>query len=137
MAIACPTSFVGDTYGKTRYYRNVGPRAVPRFAAPVLIGDLKIRMIPYAADWDRDGRLDVVGSAAGGAVVLWRNTGDGRFAAEEQLDVPPVPYSPMVAVVDWNEDGDQDLIVGTAYGYFCWFERSFLAGGYDRARLVP
>jgi hypothetical protein len=39
----------------------------------------------------------------------------------------------MVAVADWNQDGDQDLVVGTSYGYFCWFERSFLERGYARA----
>jgi hypothetical protein len=75
-----PDLVVGDTYGKTRYYRNIGPKAAPRFSAPVLLGDLKIRMIPYAADWDGDGRPDVIGSAAGGDVVLWRNLGDDRFA---------------------------------------------------------
>ena len=30
----------------------------------------------------------------------------------------------------------EDVIVGTAYGYFCWFERSFLDSGYAPARVV-
>jgi hypothetical protein len=127
---------VGDTYGKTRYYRNTGTKTEPRFAAPVLMGDLKIRMTPYAADWDGDSLLDVIGSPAGGDVVLWRNQGQGRFAPPEPMKIPVVPYSPTIAVVDWNQDGDQDLIVGTAYGYFCWFERSFLDRGYAAAVRV-
>ena len=48
--------------------------------------------------------------------------------------MPAVPYGPFAAVADWNDDGDPDLVVGTAYGYFCWFERSFLEGGYVVAR---
>ena len=38
-----------------------------------------------------------------------------------------------MTVTDWNGDGDDDVIVGTAYGFFCWFERSFLDNGYARA----
>jgi hypothetical protein len=121
---------VGDTYGKARYYRNVGRKQEPRFAEPLLLGDMKIRMVPYAADWDSDGKTDVVGSAASGEILFWRNMGGGRCAKGVPIKMPAVPYGPFAAVADWNDDGDPDLIVGTAYGYFCWFERSFLEKGY-------
>jgi hypothetical protein len=131
-----PDLAVGDTYGKVRYYRNTGTRQKPRFAAPVPLGDLKIRAVPFAADWDGDGRTDVVASAASGLVVWFRNLGDGRFAKAQPMPMPPVPYGPSVAVVDWNNDGDPDLLVGTDYGYTCWFERSFLERGYAHAERV-
>jgi hypothetical protein len=131
-----PDLVVGDTYGKVRHYRNTGTKQAPRFAAPVEIGDVRIRVVPYAADWDGDGRPDVVASAASGTVVWYRNLGGNRFAPSESVKMPAVPYGPCVAVTDWNGDGDADLVVGTAYGYFCWFERSFLQRGYARAERV-
>lgn len=127
---------VGDTYGKVRCFRNVGTPRVPRFAGPLEVGDMRIRMTPAASDWDGDGRLDIVGSSAGGDVALFRNLGGDRFAPAEPIRVPPVPYSPSAVVVDWNDDGDADVVIGTAYGYFCWFERSFLEKGYARGERV-
>ncbi|MBI3466587.1 MAG: VCBS repeat-containing protein [Planctomycetes bacterium] len=127
---------IADTYGKVRHFRNVATPNQPRFAPPVEIGDVKIRAVPCVADWDDDGRLDVIASAASGTVVWFRNLGDNRFAPAVPIDMPPVPYSPFVTVTDWNGDGDQDLVVGTAYGYFCWVERSFLTHGYAQAKRV-
>ena len=51
---------VGDTYGKVRYYQNVGPQESPRFASADLIADLKSRLHVENADWNQDGRLDVI-----------------------------------------------------------------------------
>jgi hypothetical protein len=127
---------VGDTYGKVRYFRNTGTLTSPRFAQAVLIGDMRSRMVPCAADWDGDGHIDVVGSAANGSVVFIRNLGGGTFALAQPLHVPLVPYSPSVTVTDWTGDGDADLIVGTTYHYTCWFERSFLEHGYAEAEKL-
>ncbi|MBM4068945.1 MAG: VCBS repeat-containing protein [Planctomycetes bacterium] len=128
---------VGDTYGKVRIYRNTGSRKAPQFTLPREIGDMKIRMTPFAADWDGDGKPDVVGSSADGKVWWWRNLGRGRFDSDRPIKMPDVCYGPFAAVVDWNGDGDLDLLVGTAYGYSCWFERSFLEHGYAVATRVP
>src|SRR5262249_48370768 len=93
---------VGDPYGKLRHFRNLGTKAKPRFAEGVEIGDQKIRTVPSAVDWDGDGKIDVIGSAASGAVAVFRNLGGNRFGPAQAIDVPPTPYSPAVAVADWN-----------------------------------
>lgn len=127
---------VGETDGLCYFFRNVGTKSEPLFAKAHDFESLGIRMVPFAVDWDRDGLVDVMGSAANGKVVVWKNLGKGNFAKREPLTFPPVPYGPTVSIADWNDDGDDDLIVGTAYGFFCWFERSFLVRGMIQAEAI-
>jgi len=64
--------------------------------------------------------------------------GDGPFRSPEKLELPTAPYgsgAPIV-VADVNRDGDLDLIVHTAYGYCCLFERSFIESGYARGVAI-
>jgi hypothetical protein len=42
----------------------------------------------------------------------------------------------VVSAVDWNEDGDVDLLARASYGYLCWYERSFLEHGYAAASVL-
>jgi len=127
---------VGDTYGTVRFYRNESGGGNLIMAQPQIIGQMKSRMVPVAADWNRDGLLDVIGAAANGNVSVFYGTNSkGRwgFTQGESLRLPSFPYGPTVTVVDWNGDGDDDLVVSTAYGYTCLLERSFLEHGACRA----
>jgi hypothetical protein len=82
-------------------------------------------------DYDGDGILDLVsGSYDPGELYLFRGLGKGRFAAREVirdktgkpvLKVPnqksPVEsFGSWVALVDWNDTGKLDLLVGTFDG---------------------
>jgi hypothetical protein len=131
---------VGDTYGKVRYYENRSSDKELAFAVPELIGDMGNRMAPSAADWDQDGYPDVIGVASSGAMQLFLNRGSKRegprFAPGTQFNVPAVPYWPAVSVVDWNGDGDEDVMVATNYLYFAWVERSFLQHGYAKGQIT-
>jgi hypothetical protein len=128
---------VGDTYGIVRLFRNVGTPAEPLFADPVEVGDLGIRLLVAATDWDRDGWRDVIGGAANGRVRLFLNAAGrtGRpFGAGVDLHLPPIPQ-PRVLVADLNADGDEDLFLPSTHGS-CLIERSFLAHGYARGVLL-
>lgn len=127
---------VGDTYGTVRFYRNESGDGNLVMAQPQIVGQMKTRMVPVATDWNRDGLLDVIGAAADGNVsVFYGKSSEGSwgFSQGESLRLPSFPYGPTVTVVDWNSDGDDDLVVSTAYGYTCLLERSFLEHGACRA----
>ncbi len=70
-----------------------------------------------AADFDRDGRVDVFVANDGTPNHLWMNQGDGRFAdtallAGVAIDQDGAPKAGMgVHVADVDDDGDGDLLV--------------------------
>jgi hypothetical protein len=83
---------------------------------------------PFTADWDGDGRLDLLVGAGDGSVSLFRNSrssGPPDLEAGEKL-VPAgstefgskTPKAPQrgtrakVCAADWNGDGRLDLLVG-------------------------
>jgi hypothetical protein len=82
--------------------------------------------VPEAADWNGDGRLDILAGAENGGVYYLRNTGKRsgslpRFdlvGRVQQLDAPLCPGVALsVTSADWNGDGIPDLIVGNAGGW--------------------
>jgi hypothetical protein len=127
---------VGDTYGKVRHYKNIGPRESPRFAPPETIADLKSRLDVEKADWDRDGRLDVIVSASNHKINLLLNEGSAekaQFGEPTPLDIEI--KGPIAMVADLNRDGDDDLLVNGTQGT-TFVERSFIEHGYAPAHIV-
>jgi len=73
-------------------------------------------------DFDGDGKLDVIsGSYSPGELYLFRGTGKGEFAEAEVIK--DSQGRPLIAgsasapfAVDWDNDGDLDLIIGNIDG---------------------
>lgn len=95
---------------------------------------------PFAGDWDGDNQLDlVVGNFAGSFYVFTGQAG-GKFnpaprklmIGDEPLMVTGAHSDPFV--VDWDGDGDLDLVSGSSKGGVEWAEN--LAGRGKPPRLA-
>jgi hypothetical protein len=136
------------------YFRNEGTRTEPRYAKgqrlmhkgqPIA---MHVQMItPSALDWDRDGDVDLVVGDEDGRVALMENT--GRMAGNLPGFLPPVYFQQEAGdlkfgalvtpvSVDWDGDGDEDLVCGNTSGNIGWFEN--LDGGnppkWSRVKLL-
>ena len=116
---------VGTKKGEILFFLNNGKRGWPVFKnKPFVLGfDLGQFAVPYVADWDDDGFLDVIVGNSEGEVLLLKNS---------RLKTPPYFFAPVKireassyidiglfsapALADINGDGQKDLISGEVRG---------------------
>lgn len=81
--------------------------------------------VPFLVDYDNDGDLDMLVGDASGQLSLFANlqqSGNNsiNFDPSVSLDLPSMPGA-VPFVVDWNNDGRKDLLVGQANGFVTLF----------------
>jgi len=164
----------GNSGGYLQYFENTGSRKTPAFTdrGYLTASGRVIRVTagpngsvqgpieekwgysnPSVADWDLDGKLDILVNDIWGKVVWYRNSGAGLESARdvevEWEGPPPKPdwvwWTPQPRqlvtqwrttpkVVDWNRDGLPDLVMLDYRGYLALYRRERREG---KLRLLP
>jgi hypothetical protein len=83
---------------------------------------------PFAVDWDADGQLDLVVGNFSGTFYWFKGEGKGRFQPKPEvikngdspLRITGAHSDPFV--IDWDGDGDLDLLSGSSNGGVQWAE---------------
>ncbi|MEW5759281.1 MAG: FG-GAP-like repeat-containing protein [Candidatus Thermoplasmatota archaeon] len=144
---------IGNKNGDVYLYLNNATKAKPKFTTGNKLPGVKVSSysgaaIPCVVDWDNDGKKDLIVACAEnrfGEIYLYLNEGSNSepaFATEtkiykelyfECLSKVTVAgatyhYSPFIArVVDWNNDGEWGLIIGSNDGCIYSYERSWVS----------
>lgn len=120
------------------YFQNIGTRKEPDYTRGVYLKNkgkkiaMHLQMItPVIIDWDKDGDIDIICGDEDGRIAFIENSGKfckgvpmfhkqlyfQQLADDLKFGALVTPFS-----VDWDNDGDEDLISGNSSGNIAFIE---------------
>ncbi len=128
---------ISDEYGQVHLFLHDPsdkPGETPRFLPGIALPSMEpVRLVVRKIDWNHDGWDDLIFAYADDHYYILLNepgpNGTRQFSAPQKIDVPGCYGDPFISVVDWNRDGDADLMINQ-YGYIRFVEQSFIQHGY-------
>lgn len=134
----------GEFLDKLTWFENTGSRENPEFASGRFLVNghgtihMDLQMIlPTVIDWTGDGHMDLIIGDEDGRVALLKNTGkvndrmpvfEDPYYFRQKPDKVKFGALATPHSIDWDGDGDEDLITGNTAGHIGFIEN--LNGGY-------
>ena len=132
------------------YFPNVGTAESPRYRGPLRVANRRTEsqitmdlqmIVPVAIDWDNDGDIDLVCGDEDGRVAFLENS-EGYFPSslswpryfKQEADNVKCGALATPYCVDWDLDGDEDILSGNTAGYIDFFENLGIPNGSDSPR---
>lgn len=128
----------GEFLDRFTWFENIGTREKPVFSEGQFLSNSEglIKMdlemiIPSSIDWDKDGDIDLIVGDEDGRVAFIENTGrvennmpifDSPVYFRQKADHVKFGALATPFSVDWDDDGDEDLISGNSAGYISFIE---------------
>ncbi|MCF6358940.1 MAG: VCBS repeat-containing protein, partial [Draconibacterium sp.] len=128
----------GEFLDGFNYFENIGTREKPVYANSQRLSNngveisMDLQMItPTSVDWDGDGDIDLIVGDEDGRVAFIENIGNiiegvPQFKQPEYLKQQAefVKFGALVTPVsvDWDNDGDEDIVCGSSAGYVGFIE---------------
>ncbi len=126
---------LGDRDGYVTLYLNQGTPDSPQYGNGTRLKaggqDMRVKgpSAPIVVDWNGDGKPDILVGDGGAYLTLFLNEGSSTTpafskgtmiqAGGKNLDAGRGDASPIV--IDWNEDGRKDLLIGRGNGEIALF----------------
>ena len=141
----------GEFLDRISFFENIGTRTAPQYAEGRFLEvngkrlHMELEMLQVVVfDWDQDGDADIVVGQEDGRVAWIENAGPGadgtprikapvffqQRAENVQWEALTTPCS-----IDWDGDGDEDIICGNTAGFVGFIEN--LGGGGDPKWAAP
>ena len=121
---------IGEQYGRLFYFENTGTGKEPIWTDVAMFSGIDVggNCAPVFTDLDNDGDFDLTVGNTGNQLFYFKNSGNNEEPewTEDNTMFEGVTYGSYASptLIDLDDDGDWDLIIGNSFGDLKYYENT-------------
>ncbi len=120
---------IGNSGGQLSFWKNIGTNAAPSYARDTLLTliDVGNDAVPFAADIDLDGTLDLLIGNSDGTLHHYRQSQSNfkKFdLVSKKFEGIEIKTQSAPCIIDLDADGDPDVLLGNGKGGVFFYQNS-------------